>query len=67
MWLSADGAEDGVCTGGVQVPQEANVLPYGSALISCDFGCASEENGLTCVHLPGGRGFFVSRENFSPF
>lgn len=64
--LSAQGAADGVCTGGVQVPQRSRVLPYGSALVSGDYGCSSEESGVTCVHLPSGRGFLVSRELFAP-
>lgn len=65
--LTAAGAEDGICTGGLQVPPVAKVLPYGSALTAADYGCVSEEAGITCVHQPSGRGFFVSRERFATY
>ncbi|MGV0715828.1 hypothetical protein ABQE93_10520 [Mycolicibacterium sp. XJ662] len=62
--LTAAGAVDGVCTGGAQVPSAANELQYGLALIAGDYGCLSEEAGVTCVNIESGSGFFVSREQF---
>lgn len=66
--LGPDGSVDnGVCTGGVLVPSIANTLPYGSALVAGDFGCLSAETGVTCAHIPSGRGFVLSREQLAPF
>lgn len=64
--LTSAGAQDGVCTGGIATPYRANVLPYGTALIVGQYGCLSEFTGVTCRHLPTGRGFFASRERFAP-
>jgi hypothetical protein len=66
--LNPDGAvEDGVCTGGVLTPSIANPLAYGSALVAGDFGCLSAESGVTCAHIPSGRGFTFSREKLTTF
>lgn len=65
--LEPTGATDGICTGGLQVPLAANVLPYGSALVAGDYGCLSEEAGVTCAHTGTGRAFFVSREKFEAY
>lgn len=65
--LTSQGAQDGVCTGGLQTPWAGRVLPYGSALVAGEFGCRSDESGVTCVHLPSGRGFVLSRKAFRPF
>lgn len=61
LHLSADGLEDGFCTGGQEVPLGATVLPYGSALLFLDFGCLSEQSGVMCVHLPTGRAFTAAQ------
>lgn len=66
--LHPDGVvNDGVCTGGVLTPSIANTLPYGSALVAGDFGCLSAEAGVTCAHIPSGRGFVLSREKLTTF
>lgn len=66
--LGTDGkVEDGVCTGGVISPTMANALDYNSALVAGDFGCLSAESGVTCAHIPSGRGFVLSREELSTF
>lgn len=66
--LNPDGSvEDGVCTGGVLTPSIANTLPYGSALVDGEFGCMSAEAGVTCAHIPSGRGFLFSREKLTTF
>jgi hypothetical protein len=66
--LGTDGkVENGVCTGGVLSPSIANVLEYDSALVAGDFGCLSAEKGVTCAHIPSGRGFVFSRENLTTF
>jgi len=59
--LSAEGLENGFCTGGLEVPLGAAVLPYGSALTFLDFGCLSERSGVTCVHLSTGRAFTAAQ------
>ncbi|WP_255065256.1 hypothetical protein [Mycolicibacterium arenosum] len=66
--LHPDGVvENGVCTGGVLTPSIANTLPYDSALVAGDFGCLSAEAGVTCAHIPSGRGFVLSREELRTF
>lgn len=59
---------NGVCTGGIlHNSGTGNVLSYGSALIEGDFGCLSEERGVTCVRVSTGKGFFLSRQEFRSF
>lgn len=65
--LDADGARNGLCTGGLPIPLRGAVLPYGSALIAEPFGCLSEESGVTCIHLETERGFKVSKEAWWTF
>lgn len=60
----ANGARNGLCTGGLPIPLRGAVLPYGSALIAEPFGFLSEESGVTCIHLETERGFKVSREEW---
>jgi len=62
--LDASGATDGYCAGGIPIPYRGNKLPYGTALIAAEFGCLSEEKGVTCAHFSTGSGFFLSREQF---
>lgn len=65
--LSTEGSQDGVCAGGIMVPVEANVLSYDTALVAGPYGCVAREDGVTCIHLPTGSGFMVSRNEFRAF
>lgn len=40
------------------------VLAYGTGVEVAPFRCVSETAGLTCVHLPTGKGFFLSRGSY---
>lgn len=65
--VDATGPTDGLCTGGIQVPFRGSVLPEGTALVAGYFGCLPEAAGVTCVHLPTGRGFTVSATDLRMF
>jgi hypothetical protein len=63
--LGETSAENGVCTGGVLHDyRQGSTLPYGSSLLNGDFGCLSEERGVTCVRFSTGRGFFLSKDDY---
>lgn len=65
--LGAEGARDGLCTGGIQVPYRGAVLPDGTALLAGSFGCLPENRRVICVHSETGRGFAVSESELSTF
>ena len=65
--LRGSGADQQVCTGGVQHAQTSNVLPYGSSLRFGPFACVSEQAGMTCVSTEGRHGFALSRESLVRF
>jgi hypothetical protein len=59
--LTVTGVSAGYCTGGMAVPFDAVVLPYGKSLTWGAHTCSSGETGVTCSNASTGHGFKVSR------
>jgi hypothetical protein len=63
--IGSNGVLNGMCVGGIMTPYGAVVLPYGKVLRFNDFGCLSEQSGVTCVSLSAGQGFQLSQRTFN--
>jgi hypothetical protein len=61
--LSAGGSASFVCAGDTALGGPAT-LPYGSHSQRGFLRCDSEQNGVTCVDVQSGGGFFLSRQSY---
>jgi hypothetical protein len=54
-------------TGGGAIESGGQTVPYGADWVSGPFRCDSETGGITCRSVSSGRGFFLSRDTYTPF
>ena len=54
-------------TGSGAIEGGGQIVPYGSDWVSGPFRCDSETAGITCRSVSSGRGFFLSRDTYTPF
>lgn len=54
-------------TEGGPIEGGGQAVPYGADWVSGPFRCDSETEGITCRSVSSGQGFFLSRDNYTPF